>query len=125
EDVAHLQAARPFLEGVEMTGGIGAANDRAKRRADHDVGDDAVIDQGSHDPDMGKAARCPAAQRKPDHRPANAAEADFVVIGLLGDASGQTFEHSTYLLADQPKSRSRVPSARSVSMVYAVVRQVS
>jgi hypothetical protein len=48
---------------------------------------------------MGKAARRSATERKPDHRPANAAEADFLLIGFVGDASGQTFEHSTNLSA--------------------------
>jgi hypothetical protein len=56
-----------------------------------------VVDQGSQDADMGKTARRPATERKPDHRPANASEADLLVIGFVGDASGQTFEHSTNL----------------------------
>src|SRR5262245_12701043 len=80
EDVAHLQTARPFLQGVEMAGDIGAANHGADRGSDHDIRYDAMGKQRAHDADMGKAARRAAAERDADHRPADAAEADFFTI---------------------------------------------
>ena len=78
EDTARLQAARPFLQRIELPGGIGAADHRADRGADHDIGNDAVGDQGPEDADMGKSARGAAAQRQPDHRPPDAAQPDLV-----------------------------------------------
>src|SRR5690242_17433678 len=61
-----------------MPGRIGAADDRADRGADHHIGHYAVGDQRPHNADMGKAARGAAAQRKPDHRPPNAAKSDLL-----------------------------------------------
>ncbi len=42
QHAARLQAARPFLERVEMAGHIGAADRGTDRGADHDVRDDAA-----------------------------------------------------------------------------------
>src|SRR6185437_16285284 len=78
EDVAHLQAARPFLQRVEMAGSVSAADDGADRGADHDVRHDVVGEQGPQDADMGKAPRRAAAEREADDRPADAAKADFL-----------------------------------------------
>ena len=94
EDAARLQAARPFLERIEMAGGIGAADHGADRGADHDVGHDAVRQQRPDDADMGEAARGAAAERQPDHRPADAAEPDLVVaVGALLAAAHPAIQH--------------------------------
>ncbi len=66
EDVAHVEAARPFLQAVELAGGIAAADHGADRGADDDVRHDAVRGERAHHADMGKAARGAAAERKPD-----------------------------------------------------------
>ena len=62
------EAARPFLEAVELAGGIAAADHGADRGADDDVRHDAVREQRAHHADMGKAARGAAAEREPDAR---------------------------------------------------------
>jgi hypothetical protein len=74
EDISRLQAARPCFQGIELARRIGAADDRADRRADHDIGDDAMLNQCPDNADMGKSARGAAAQRQPDHRPPGAAK---------------------------------------------------
>jgi hypothetical protein len=94
QDVSRLQAACPLFKRVEMPRGIGAANHRADRGADHDIGDDAVCNQGTHDADMGKSAGGTAAQRQTDHRPPNAAKPDLVAgIGALLAAAHPVIQH--------------------------------
>ena len=78
ENIARPQAARPFLEPVEMSRGIGAADHSPDRGADHHIGDDAVRHQRPDNADVGKSARSAAAQGQPDHRPPGAAEANLV-----------------------------------------------
>ena len=70
DDAPPRQRARPVLERVELIGGVAAADQRAHRRADDDVGHDAVRLQRPHHADMGKAARRAAAEHKPDGRTA-------------------------------------------------------
>ncbi len=53
EDIARLQAARPLLQRIELPDGIGAADHRADRGADHDTGNDAMGQQGPENSDMG------------------------------------------------------------------------
>src|SRR6185437_433958 len=91
EDVSRLQAARPVFQRVEMTRRIGAADHRADRGADHDVGHDAARHQRLDDADMGKAARGAAAERQPDHRPPDAAKPDLV--GSVLAAPEQILQH--------------------------------
>ena len=94
QDISRLQAARPRFEGVEVPGRIGAADHRPDRGADHDIGDDAMGHQRADDADMGKAARGAAAEREPDDRPPNAAEADLLAaIRAALAASRQNFQH--------------------------------
>ncbi len=87
EDIARLQPARPFLERIEVSGGIGAADHCADRRSDHDVRDDAVGEQRSENADMGKSARSSAAQRKADDRPPDAAKSDLSIAVRGGVAA--------------------------------------
>jgi len=61
-----------------MPCGIGAANHRADRGADHDIGNNAMGNQGPDDADMGKSARGAAAQCQPDHRPPDTTQAYLV-----------------------------------------------
>ena len=68
DDAAQRQRARPVFQRVELAGGVAAADQRADRGADDDVGHDAVGEQRPHDADMGKAARRAAAEHKPDRR---------------------------------------------------------
>src|ERR1700694_1066900 len=98
ENISRLQAARPFFKRIEMPGRIGAANHRADRSADHDIGDDAMGNQRPHDPDMGKSTRGAAAQRQPDHRPPDAAKPYLVAaVRAVLTASDQNIQHR-YLL---------------------------
>ena len=107
EDIARLQAARPFLQRVEMAGRIGAADHGADRGADHDVGNDAMGDQRPDDADMGKSARGAAAQRQPDHRPPDAAQTDLVAaVGAVLAAAHQDIQHR-----NSPAARSIVAAA--------------
>ena len=94
ENIARLQAARPFFQPVELSRGIGAADHGPDRGADHHIGDDAVGNQCPDNADMGKSARGAAAQRQSDHRPPGAAEADLVaaVRGVLA-AADQIIQH--------------------------------
>ena len=123
EDAARLQAARPFFHRIEMSGGIGAADHGADRRSHHDVGNDSMGHQRPDDADMGKAARGAAAQRQPDHRPANAAEPYLVLgIGALLAAAHPAIQHanspaaSTISAAARPRQNRPF---RSACMVYA------
>ena len=94
EDVARLQAARPFLQRVEMSGCIGTADHGADRRSDHDIRNDAVGDQRPDDADMGEAARGAAAQRQPDHGTADRAQPHLVAtVGALLAATHPTIQH--------------------------------
>ena len=102
QDVAQLQAARPFFQPVEMSGRERTANHRANRGADHDIGNDAVGSQRPQDADMSEAARRPAAEGDADHWPPDTTQADFIayflahllaVIRLALAASDQYFEH--------------------------------
>ena len=94
ENVAWPQAARPFLESVEMPRGIGAADHGPDRGADHDIGVDAVGNQGPDNADMGKSARGAAAQHQPDHWPPDAAQPDLVAaVGAVLTAADQVFQH--------------------------------
>ena len=68
QHAAHGQRARPGFQAVELIGGIAAADHGADRGADNDVGHDAMREQGTHDADMGKAARGAAAERQTDGR---------------------------------------------------------
>ena len=53
-----------------------------------------MSDQRPHDADMGKAARGTAAQRKPDHRPPDAAQSHLLIaIGSVTAASDQDIQH--------------------------------
>ena len=91
-----LQAARPFLQRVEMAGGIGAADHGADRGADDDIRHDAMGQQGPDDADMGEAARRAAAQRQSDHRLADRAKADLVAaFSAALAASNQHIQHCT------------------------------
>ena len=81
EDIARLQAACPFLQRVEMPGGVGTADHRTDRGADHDIGNNAMGDQRPDNADMGKSTRGAAAERQPDHRTPDAAEPDLVQAG--------------------------------------------
>src|SRR5438045_2677816 len=106
EDVWRLQAARPFLEPVEMARGIGAADHRADRGTDHDVGDNAVRNQRPHDADMGKAACRAAAQCQTDHRAPLGAEANLVVLLEVRSAVHPTVQHRKLSLdAIMPRRR--------------------
>ena len=67
-----------MFQRIELPRGVGAANHRADRGADHDVGDDAMGNQRPDDADMGKSARGAAAERQPDYRPPDAAEPHLV-----------------------------------------------
>ena len=42
QDAAHGERARPFFQVVELAGGVAAADHRADRGADDDIGHDAV-----------------------------------------------------------------------------------
>ena len=125
EDISRLQAARPFLQRIEMSGGIGAADHGADRGADHDIGNDAVGDQRPDDADMGKAARGAAAQRQPDHRPADAAEPYLVVaVGALLAAAHPAIQHQNSPAASSifAAARPRQNVHRSACMVYAAAK---
>src|ERR1041385_8957104 len=65
-DAAPGQRARPSLQRIELARRVATADDRANRRADDDVRDNAVRHQRAHHADMGKAARRAAAERKSD-----------------------------------------------------------
>ena len=69
EDAAQRQGARPDLQLIELAVRIAAADQRAHRGADDDVGNDAVLAQGVDDADMGKAARRAAAEDEADRGP--------------------------------------------------------
>lgn len=69
EHTAYAERARPFLQIVELFGGIAAADHGADRGADDHVRHDAVLLERAHDADMSEAARRAAAERKPDRRP--------------------------------------------------------
>ena len=112
EDVSRLQAARPFLQRVEMPGGVGPADHGADRCADHDVGNDAVGDQGADDADMGEPARGAAAQRQPDHRPADTAEPDLVAaVGALLAAAHPVIQHQNSPAADDMRRDAALPDS--------------
>ena len=70
DDAPQCQRARPGLKRVELIGGIAAADQRAHRGADDDVGRNPVRLQRAHDADMGETARRAAAEHEPDRRPA-------------------------------------------------------
>ena len=116
EDISRLQAARPVFKRIQMPRGIGAANDRADRGADHDIGDDAVGDQRPDDADMGKSAGSAATQSKPNHRPPDAAETDLVTaIRAVLAAPNQNIQHrmspGSTRLCTKAWSRQNVPQA--------------
>ena len=124
EDIARLQAARPLFQRIEMSRRIGAADHRADRGADHDIGDDAVGDQRPDDADMGKSARGAAAQRQPDHRPPDAAEPDLVVaVRRRFGRARSNYPAPKHLLAARSLFAAAWPCQnRTTSMVYAAVR---
>ena len=110
ENISRLQAARPFLERIEMARRIGAADHRADRGADHDIGNDAMGNQGTDNADMGKSARRAAAQRQPDHRPPDAAEPDLVgAVSAALAASDQNIQHRYLLRAKAMRYRPAPP----------------
>src|SRR5450631_2898142 len=116
EDISRLQAARPVFKRIEMPRGIGAANDRADRGADHDVGHDTVGNQGPDDADMGESARCAAAQREPDDWPPDAPETHLVAVVLaVLAAPDQYIQHlitpGSTRLCTTARSRQIVPQA--------------
>ena len=77
-----------------MPSRIGTADDRANRGADHDIGDDAMGNEGAENADMGKSARGAAAQRQPDDRPPDTAKAHLVmVVRAVWAASLQNIQH--------------------------------
>src|SRR5258707_9936637 len=77
-----------------MSRGIGAADHRADRGADHDVGDDPMGNQGPDDADMGKPARRAAAQCQSDYRPPDAAKAHLVAaVRAVLAAPDQNIQH--------------------------------
>ena len=121
EDIARLQAARPFFQRIEMARRIGAADHRADRGADHDIGHDAVGNQRPDDADMGKSARRAAAERKPDHRPPDAAEPHLVAaVGAVLAAPDQILQHLNYLLGRASLfAPRRACQNLTASMVYA------
>ena len=108
QDISRLQAARPFLEGIEMARRIGAADHRADRGSDHDIGHDTMGDQRPDDADMGKSARRAAAECQPDHRPPDAAQPHLVTaIGAVLATPDPTIQHRTspkenFSLQDKP-----------------------
>src|SRR6202140_521390 len=116
QDISWLQAARPVFERIEMPRGIGAANDRADRGADHHIGDDAVGDQCPDDADMGKPAGGTAAQSEADHRPPDTPETHFfaTILAVLA-APDQYIQHLTTpgstRLCTKARSRQIVPQA--------------
>ena len=58
--------------------------------------------QRPDDPDMREAARCAAAQRQPDHRPADTAEPYLVVaVGALLAAAHPVVQHHKLSCRDQ------------------------
>ena len=61
-DRAAIEGAGEFLKFVESSGRVGAADDRADRRAGDDVGLEARGDQRAQDADMRPTARAAAAQ---------------------------------------------------------------
>src|SRR3569833_2612796 len=79
-----------------MTGSVGATDHGADRRPDHNVGNEAVRQQGADDADMGEAARRAAAQSKPDHRLANRPQPNLAtLVSAVLAASNQHFQHYT------------------------------
>ena len=67
---AQRQRARPALEFVQLVVGVTAADQRADRGADNNVGLDTVLEESVDNPDMRKAARRSAAENK-SHRGAD------------------------------------------------------
>ena len=121
KNISRLQAARPFLQPVEMARRISTADHRADRGADHDVGNDAMRKQGPDNTDMGKSACGAAAQGQPDHRPPDAAKTHLVLgFRAVLTSSDQNFQH---LVSPGPRG---YPLRRSLpeliaSIVYAGV----
>ena len=119
EDIAGLQAARPFLQPIEMSGGIAPPTTAPIEGPDHDIGRDAVRGQSPDDADMGKTARRAAAERQPDHRPPERAKTHLVVaVGAPLAAAHPTIQHQTTLL---PASRI-FAAAPSRAIIVADVR---
>ena len=125
ENISRLQAARPFFQRIEMARRIGAADHRADRGADHDIGHDAVRDQRPDDADMGKSARGAAAERQPDHRPPDAAEP--YLVAAIGPFWPRPIKLSSTGLISLAKTQAYSLAARrlpelTASMVYAAIR---
>jgi hypothetical protein len=99
---------------------IGSADHRADRGADHHIGNDAVGNQRTDDADMGKSARGAAAQRKTDHRPPDAAEADLVVaVGAFLATPHPIIQHRKLLFGLLTIRYGLALPVCSASMVYA------
>jgi hypothetical protein len=93
KNIPWLQAARPFLQPVQMPRRIGAADHGPDRGADHHIGNDAMGNQCADNADMGKSPCGPAPQSEADHRPPDAAEADFVAAVRAVVAANQVIQH--------------------------------
>ena len=115
EQAAPRQAARPFLDRVELAGRIAAADHRADRGAGDDVGHVALGEQRADDADMRKAARRAAAQHEPDARPRRrrSASAWLPVDRLIAvlSATPQKMKHANQILLhrrdDSPRGAAR------------------
>ncbi len=83
------------FERVELIGGVAAADQRAHRGADDDVGLDAVGLQRPHHADMGKAARRAAAEHKSDR---GSAALDAEMAGVDRFALNVDITHQVLLL---------------------------
>ena len=66
EHTPQIEEAAPFLQVVELSGRIEAADNGADRSAGDHVGYNAMRDQGAQHADMGEAACRAAAQNKSD-----------------------------------------------------------
>ena len=98
QDIARLQAARPFLQRIELPDGIGAPDHGTDGGADNDVGDNAMRNERPDDADMGESTSGPATERQSDHRPPDAAKSyPVAAIGAVLAAPHQILQHRSNL----------------------------
>ena len=96
DDAAPSQRVGPFFQLVELVVGVAAANQGSHRRADDDVGDNALRKERPDHADMGKAARRAAAEHESDGRPA---------VSWLGRRGGDVIRSQVILGPWAPKQR--------------------
>ena len=100
EHAAARQRPRPGGEVLDLAGGKTGADHRAHRGAGDDVGLEPMRHEGLQDPDMGKAARRPAAECDPDRWPPRGRRGRLG-IGLdravpIASTAQQSLQHGTF-----------------------------